>query len=72
MLKSRAEQLALFVRDDLNTQEEIDYVLHALLLKTCKNGYSETERCKECPWNWCGLCRQINNYVKMREESAVN
>lgn len=65
MTKGRVVQLTSFVDNELNTQEEIDLVLHALLLKTCKNGYSEETHCRECPWNWGGLCRLVSKYVKM-------
>lgn len=68
MTKERAAQLALFVRDDLNTQEEIDFVLMALQRKTCKENHSDETYCKECPWNWGGLCRLMHKYEKMTEE----
>lgn len=68
MTKERAAQLALYVRDDLNTQEEIDFVLMALQGKTCKENYSEETHCRLCPWNWGGLCRLIHRYKKMTEE----
>jgi hypothetical protein len=71
MTKERATQLALFVRDDLNNQEEIDFVLMALQRKTCKENYSEETHCKECPWNWGGLCRLMYKYEKMTEEKYV-
>lgn len=68
MTKGRAAQLALFVRDNLNTQEEIDFVLMALQGKTCKENHSEETHCRLCPWNWGGLCRLIHRYKKMTEE----
>lgn len=69
MQKTRAYQLAVFVRDELNTQEEIDFVLNALMKKTCKNGSIKTDKgfvCKECPWNFQGLCRRIDDYIECR------
>lgn len=70
MNESRLLYLASFVKDELNTQEEIDVVLSALQMKTCKMGYSEETYCRKCPWNSIGLCRTVASYIKAREEAS--
>lgn len=69
MNEARVLYLASFVKDELNTQEDIDVVLSALQKKTCKMGYSEETYCRKCPWNYIGLCRTVGSYIKACEES---